>query len=108
MIPCGEYEFESLFGEVTRLFFRYIPRAAKHTGRHGVFVDDSDAGMVLIGLYDVAKGEVVREGNLYGEYWAAWLGAKLVEKRCAWCGRKSPELDLHLGCEIKAKKLQGK
>lgn len=107
---CGVYKHTSLFEEETLLIFRYIPRAAKHRGRHGVFADDPDAGSVLIGLYDPETEEIVREGKLYPQYWESWLGAILVEVRCAWCGRKIKGTDdtggsgqIHFSCLKKSR-----
>lgn len=89
VIPCGVYHATDMFGEVTELIFRYIPRAAHHAGKFGVFYKDQDAGMVLIGLYDPQKGDVRRVGTLYPDAWGAWIQEDkvLVKKACAWCGR---------------------
>lgn len=90
-ISCGIYQFTQLFADgPTDLVFRYIPRARQHKGRFGVFADDPDAGPVLIGLYDPKTEQVERLGTLYPEYWEGWLGATLVTRRCAWCGREMP------------------
>ena len=90
-IPCGIYQYTPMFADgPTDLVFRYIPRARQHKGRFGVFADDPDAGPVLIGLYDPKTEQVERLGTLYPEYWEGWLGATLVTRRCAWCGREMP------------------
>ena len=108
LMPCGIYRHTSMFDEVTELTFRYIPRAAKHRGKFGVFAEDPDAGAVLIGLHNPATAEIDRVGTLYPNYWECWLGAVLVERRCAWCGRKMNDeqheagVKIHPNCRDKA------
>ena len=87
-IPCGTYTSTNMFGETTKFQFRRMPRAAKHTGKFGLFYYDADAGNVLMGVYDPDTGLVEKITKLYPQVWEAWGVATLEGKACAWCGKK--------------------
>jgi len=109
--PCGWYELTGQFGEVIKYQFRYIPRARRHAGRHGLFLKDPDAGMVLIGY--VVEATLVRDEKaaVYIDKYLAFKdnlespALKLVKRTCAVCGRALNDLALVHSADACTKKI---
>lgn len=91
-VPCGKYRVQAISGAEYVFTFRRIPRAAKHTGKFGLFWKSPDEGTVLIGLYDHVTGKITRSDKIHEHDGPFKLfSAELrepAEWSCAWCGRK--------------------
>jgi hypothetical protein len=90
---CGDYVHTREFGTEVKFYIRRMPRRAKHTGKYGLFVYDPNAHEHLIGVFQGEKGwECVLPGVYKTEFDLFFSplrsGRKLLQRRCAWCGRE--------------------
>ncbi len=83
-----------------KFHFRRMPRAAKYTGRFGLFFYDPDAHWQLIAVWDrlttsweKVSGlpvDVSAKLKIFDEPQTHEEAPKLIEHRCAWCGKSMP------------------
>lgn len=96
----GLYVLFDTYGSEHRYHFRRIPRATKFTGRFGLFYHDPDAHWQLLAVWDHKQvewetvpglpTEVSKRIKLFTEPLTDENSPKLVEHRCAWCGKRMP------------------